>query len=93
VDSDRVVPSFAGFSYGKYGQVEPGTLTMEIVNCDGGLFLDDVNYAPDNILKEDQSVYCTKGPRCNIILRHQGATVFNLTELVIRAPGASYSAP
>jgi hypothetical protein len=93
VDADRVVPSFAGFSYGRYGQIEPGTLTMEIVDCDGGLFRNDADYAPENILKEDQSVYCTHGPRCNIILRHQGATVFNLTELIIRAPGASYSSP
>jgi len=93
VDADRLVPNFEGFRYGTYGQVEPGTLTMEIVSCDGGMFLNELSYAAENILKNDASVYCTKGNRCNIVLRHQGATVFNLTELIIKAPGSNYSSP
>ncbi|KPM46016.1 hypothetical protein AK830_g559 [Neonectria ditissima] len=94
LDSDRLVPSFKGFRYGKYGQVEPGPLQMEIVSCDGGMFSNESSYAAENILKNDTSVYCTKGNRCNIVLRHQGATVFTLQELVIKAPASmNYSHP
>ncbi|KAK3692914.1 hypothetical protein B0T22DRAFT_436136 [Podospora appendiculata] len=93
LDSDRITSSFKGFRYGRYGQVEPGQLTMEIVSCDGGLYSDELSYAAENILKNDASVYCTKGNRCNIVLRHQGATVFSLKELIIKAPGSNYSSP
>ena len=93
VDSDKLVPDFGGFRYGTYGQVEPGPLKMEIVSCDGGMFLNELSYSAENILKNDGSVYCTKGNRCNIVLRHQGATVFNLTELVVKAPSSNYSSP
>ncbi|KAH6671507.1 hypothetical protein F5X68DRAFT_141207 [Plectosphaerella plurivora] len=94
LDSDRIAPSFKGFEYGKYGQVEPGELTMEIVSCDGGLYSDESSYACENILKNDNSVYCTKSNRCNIVLRHQGATAFSLKEIVIKAPASHhYNAP
>jgi hypothetical protein len=95
LDSDRLMPSFNGFKYGHYGQVEAGKLTMEIVSCDGGLYLNESSYAFDNILKDDSTVYCTKGNRCNLVLRHQGATVFSLSELIIKAPGprSIYSSP
>lgn len=94
IDADRLVPSFKGFRYGKYGQVEPGQLHMEMVSCDGGMFSNESSYAAENILRNDNSVYCTKGNRCNIVLRHQGATVFTLRELVIKAPGSmNYSHP
>ncbi|KAL8303583.1 hypothetical protein RB600_007169 [Gaeumannomyces tritici] len=94
--SDRLTSSFKGFRYGHYGQVEPGPLTMEIVSCDGGMYTEGSGpsiYAAENILKNDSSVYCTKGSRCNIVLKHQGATVFSLKELVIKAPGSNYSSP
>ncbi|KAI1117058.1 hypothetical protein F5Y14DRAFT_404666 [Nemania sp. NC0429] len=99
LDSDRLSSDFKGFRYGKYGQVQPGPLTMELVSCDGGIYLDDTTnhaagkYAAENILKNDNTVYCTKGPRCNIVLRHQGATVFTLKELVIKAPRSNFTAP
>ncbi|KAI0883382.1 uncharacterized protein GGS22DRAFT_166822 [Annulohypoxylon maeteangense] len=94
IDSDRLSSGFQGFRYGKYGQVEPGQLTMELVSCDGGIYSDDgQRYAAENILKNDQTVYCTEGPRCNIILRHQGATVFTLKELVIKAPRSNFTSP
>ncbi|SPN98382.1 uncharacterized protein DNG_01427 [Cephalotrichum gorgonifer] len=94
VDSDRLVPDFGGFRYGKYGQVEPGPLTMDIVSCDSSMSLEETSYAAESILNNDgSSVYCTKGNRCNIVLRHQGATVFNLTELVVKAPSFNYSSP
>lgn len=94
--SDRLASSFKGFRYGHYGQVEPGPLTMEIVSCDGGMYTEGSgpsSYAAENILKNDNSVYCTKGSRCNIVLKHQGATVFSLKELIIKAPGSNYSSP
>ncbi|CAJ2507013.1 Uu.00g081990.m01.CDS01 [Anthostomella pinea] len=94
LDSDRLAPGFQGFRYGKYGQVEPGQLTMELVSCDGGIFSDDgQKYAAENILRNDDTVYCTEGPRCNIVLRHQGATVFTLQELIIKAPRSNFTDP
>ncbi|KAK2593409.1 hypothetical protein QQS21_008897 [Conoideocrella luteorostrata] len=88
IDSNPLVPSSKGFRYGRYGQVEPGQLQMEIVSCDGGMFSNESSYAAENILKDDNSVYCTKGNRCNIVLRHQGAMVFTLEELTIKAPSS-----
>lgn len=93
LDSESGTHTYRGFRYGKYGQVEPGRLTMEIASCDGGLYSNGDGYVAENILKDDASVYCTKGNRCNIVLRHQGATVFSLQELVIKAPGSNYSYP
>ncbi len=95
VDSDRLCSNFRGFQYGKYGQVQPGQLTMELVSCDGGIYSEETTtkYAAENILKNDHTVYCTEGPRCNIILRHQGATVFTLKELVIKAPRSNFTSP
>lgn len=94
LDTDRVDLSFPGFSYGRYGQVEPGKLKMEIVSCDGGIFQEHGgNYAAENVLKNDRTVYCTKSNRCNLVLRHQGSTVFSLKELVIKAPHSGYTAP
>ncbi|KAI0873065.1 hypothetical protein GGS24DRAFT_465032 [Hypoxylon argillaceum] len=94
LDSNRLSPNFQGFQYGKYGQVEPGPLKMELVSCDGGIYSDDTTkYSAENILKNDNSVYCTEGPRCNIVLRHQGNTVFTLKELVIKAPRSNFTSP
>jgi hypothetical protein len=92
--TDKLDSEFAGFSYGKYGQVEPGKLKMEIVSCDGGIYQEHGgDYSAENILKNDGTVYCTKSNRCNLVLRHQGATVFSLKELVIKAPHSGYTAP
>jgi hypothetical protein len=96
LDTDKLDDSFTGFKYGKYGQVEPGKLKMEIVSCDGGIF-DEPNirgdFAAENVLRNDTTVYCTKSNRCNLVLRHQGATVFSLKELIIKAPHTGYTAP
>lgn len=91
LDSDKTAQIYKGFRYGRYGQSEPGQLTMELVSCDGGLFMN--GYDAENILKDDESVYCTKGPRCNIVLRHQGSTVFSLKELIIKAPDSNFTSP
>lgn len=94
LDAEKLSPTFQPPRYGRYGQVEPGQLRMEIVVCDGGMFNNEPSYAAENILKDDASVYCTKGNRCNIVLRHQGGTTFTLSELVIKGPTAlNYSHP
>lgn len=94
LDKDDQPPDYSGFSYGYYGQVVPGQLRMEIVSCDGGSFESDSNrHAAENVLKDDYSVYCTKANRCNLILRHQGATPFCLDQLIIKAPLRGYTAP
>jgi len=95
LDSDKIAPSSKCIRYGRFGQVEPGQLTMEIVSCDGGVYWSDgSNYMAENILKNDGSVYCTKSIRCNIVLRHSGASAFSLKELTIKAPcSIRYSNP
>lgn len=95
LDTDKTDSEFRGFKYGRYGQVEPGKLKMEIVSCDGGMYDDHPpgNYAAENVLRNDATVYCTKSNRCNLVLRHQGATIFSLKELVIKAPHSGYTAP
>ena len=96
LDTDKLDDGFTGFKYGKYGQVEPGKLKMEIVSCDGGIFDEPSirgDFAAENVLKNDATVYCTKSNRCNLVLRHQGATVFSLKELIIKAPHTGYTAP
>jgi len=93
LDSERAVAGCRRFCYGRYGQIEPGRLPMQIVSCDGGIYTEGPSYVAENILRNDDSVYCTKGNRCNIVLRHQGTTAFSLKELVIKAPGSHYSNP
>ncbi|KAG5945823.1 hypothetical protein E4U59_005135 [Claviceps monticola] len=92
--SNPPVPISRRFRYGRYGQVEPGRLRMEVVSCDGGMFSNESFRTADNILNDDVSTYCSTGNRCNIVLRHQDATVFALEELVIKMPGGKkYSHP
>lgn len=98
LDSDSLGGSLPGFSYGYHGQVVPGPLKMEIVSCDGGHYNDSAGhgrffYWPENVLRNDKSVYCTETNRCNIILRHQGETPFCLKKLVIKAPATGFTAP
>ncbi len=95
IDTGMSEPAFASKAYGHYGQVEPGKLNMEIDFCDGGMYSEEhgANYAASNVLKNDSSVYCNKGNRCNLVLRHQGETPFCLKELIIKAPPRGYTAP
>ena len=91
LDSDDNREGVRGFNYGQYGQVVPGPLKMEIASCDGG------NYDPDgdmeNVLRNDQSVYCTKSDRCNLVLRHRGEAPFCLKKIVIKAPEIGFDSP
>jgi hypothetical protein len=86
--------------YGYYGQVDPGHLRMEIVSCDGGQYpsrdsrmFSLESYRAENVLREDDSVYCTKSSRCNLMLRQEGEALFHLESLVIAAPKRGYTAP
>ncbi|KAI9881329.1 MAG: hypothetical protein M1830_003336 [Pleopsidium flavum] len=97
LETDGTGGGIQGFSYGHFGQVVPGQLKMEIVSCDGGNHIEQSGGAKDywaeNVLRNDQSVYCTKSNRCNMILRHQGETTFCLKKLVIKAPERGFTAP
>ncbi|KAL3476101.1 hypothetical protein BJX99DRAFT_228552 [Aspergillus californicus] len=80
--------------YGQYGQVVPGVLKMELASCDGGTYEPVCESSwPENILRNDSSVYCTKSDRCNLILKHRGDAPFCLKRLVIKAPKSGYDAP
>lgn len=63
-----------GFSHGYHRQALPGPLKMELVSCDGGLHMEGARHGrdfwPENVLRNDQSVYCTDNNKCNLILRH-----------------------
>ncbi|EXJ91320.1 hypothetical protein A1O1_04432 [Capronia coronata CBS 617.96] len=84
------------FSYGHLGQVIPGQLRMEVASCDGGEYSDPhvpVNSYPQNVLRDDNTVYCTKNNRCNLVLKHVGGMPFSLTQIVVKAPATGYDCP
>ncbi|KAK5146493.1 hypothetical protein LTR04_001036 [Oleoguttula sp. CCFEE 6159] len=86
------------FKYGKYGQVVSGRLRMEIDSYDGGNFPENEGgttalHCAYNVLQNNRSVYCTQRSTCNLILRHQGETIFSLEKLVIKAPERGFTAP
>lgn len=62
LDSERHGAGSQGFRYGKYGQVEPGQLRLEIETCDGGVFGNEEDNPPESILNNDDSVYVWKHP-------------------------------
>lgn len=94
LESDDNREGVRGFNYGQYGQVVPGALKMQIASCDGGTYdPDGDNSSPENILRNDQSVYCTKSDRCNLILRHKGEAPFCLKKIVIKAPRLGFDSP
>lgn len=92
--NDGLLPKDFGPNYGYRGQVVPGPLRMEIVSCDGGLHeYGKDNYRPENVLRNDLSVYCTRSSKCNLVLRHKGDAPFCLSKLVIKAPQTGFTAP
>ena len=99
LDADSYGDGKATF-YGHYGQVVPGRLKMSLMSCDGGQLTerdDNMNhhrsYWPENILRNDKSVYCTEKDQCNIILGHGKETPFTVTKIVIKTPDAGFTAP
>jgi hypothetical protein len=94
LDADDNREGLRGFNYGQFGQVVPGALKMEIASCDGGMYDPDGDSSlPENALRSDQSVYCTKSDRCNLVLRHRGEAPFCLKKIVIKAPRTGFDAP
>ncbi|KAL9093283.1 MAG: hypothetical protein Q9165_004024 [Trypethelium subeluteriae] len=82
--------------YGWYGQVEPTRLKMEIASCDGGHYAeerDSTQYRPENVLRKNKRVYCTKRSTCDMVLRHQGETPFSVEKILIKAPDRHFTAP
>ena len=91
---------FTNYKYGWFGQVEPTRLRMEIASCDGGSYVGDSGsgsgstpHRPENVLKNDKSVYCTKRSKCDIVLRHEGETPFSIEKIMIKAPDRNFDAP
>ena len=94
LESDDNREGLQSFRYGQYGQVVSGALRMELACCDGGTYeTDGESTWPENVLRNDSSVYCTKSDRCNLILKHRGETPFCLKKIVIKAPKSGYDAP
>ncbi|PYI10036.1 hypothetical protein BO78DRAFT_12753 [Aspergillus sclerotiicarbonarius CBS 121057] len=94
LESDDNREGLQGFRYGQYGQVVPGALRMELASCDGGTYEPNGESSwPENILRNDTSVYCTKSDRCNLVLKHHGESPFCLKKIVIKAPKIGYNAP
>ncbi|KAI9721317.1 MAG: hypothetical protein M1828_005177 [Chrysothrix sp. TS-e1954] len=90
--------------YGHEGQVVPGRLRMELVSSDGGIHhsKETLSLSPDmlrlvqgpeKILEDDDTVYCTSSPSCNIVLKHRHETPFTLDKLVIKAPKVGCTDP
>jgi hypothetical protein len=86
--------------YGYKGQVVPGRLRMFIYGCDGGsysypegVYASPCVYDAENVLRNDQSVYCTGKDKCDIILAHDTFIPFCLTKLVIKTPKSGFTAP
>ena len=96
IDSAKCA-EFTNHKYGWSGQVEPTRLKMEIASCDGGYYgdvgVDSSKYRPENVLKKDKSVYCTKRSKCDMVLRHQGETPFSIEKIHIKSPDRDYTAP
>lgn len=88
---------YDGFKYGHKGQVVPGRLKMEILSCDGGEYYDKDHpiglHNVQNVLKNDNSVYCSESSRCNLLLKHIGDAPFAMEKVVIRAPDRGFTAP
>lgn len=92
--NDGLLAKNFGPNYGYRGQVVPGLLRMEIVFCDGGLHeYGKDKYRPENVLRNDLSVYCTRSSKCDLVLRHEGGAPFSLSKLVIKAPETGFTAP
>ncbi|KAI4247051.1 MAG: hypothetical protein L6R40_001716 [Gallowayella cf. fulva] len=92
--NDNALAKAFGPNYGHRGQVVPGRLRMELVFCDGGLHeFGEEKYCPENVLRNDLSVYCTRSGKCDLVLRHQGGASFCLQKLVFKAPENGFTAP
>ncbi|KAK3059413.1 hypothetical protein LTS18_010927, partial [Coniosporium uncinatum] len=91
---DGDVPTNSAMRYGREGQVVAGKLKMRIVSCDGGSYRGERSGdRADNILRDNDSVYCTKNSACNVLLSHYDESTFALESIVIKAPKSGYTHP
>ncbi|KAL9610325.1 MAG: hypothetical protein Q9167_004956 [Letrouitia subvulpina] len=83
--------------YGYRGQVVPGPLKMELVFCDGDLYMGpdgiDQSHWAGVVLQNDDGVYYSGRSKCNFILRHQGETCFDVKRIAIKASSHGSTAP
>ena len=98
LDHNHMSSESQKFHYDWKGRTVPGRLKMQVHECDGGLLPDLSNhhaerYQLENILVNDQSVYCTKRSRCNIVFKHLGEVCFSMTKIIIKAPEKGFTAP
>ena len=98
LDGDPLDESSAPIRYGYHGQVEPGRLQMRIEQCTGGWINDadstlHMSYPPDNMLRNDKSVYCSRSDKCDLLFRHVGMKCFSLTKIMIKTPETGFTAP
>ncbi|KAK4569736.1 hypothetical protein LTR86_002704 [Recurvomyces mirabilis] len=94
---DGAVTLTPPIKYGHFGQVEAGTLKLDLISCDGGEHVDPrspgLYLGVKNVLQHNKSVYCSERPTANIILKHADDTVFDLEKLHIVAPEHGFTAP
>ncbi len=83
--------------YGRFGQVEPGRLRLDLVSCDGGEHMDNrhptLYLGPKNLLRHDKTVYCSSNSSSNVVLRHADDSPFTLEKLHIVGPEHGFTAP
>ncbi|KAK5107261.1 hypothetical protein LTR62_001577 [Meristemomyces frigidus] len=83
--------------YGHFGQVEAGTLKLDLVSCDGGDHVDPrspgLYLGVKNVLEHNKSVYCSERSSANIVLKHADDTTFALEKLHIVGPEHGFTAP
>lgn len=83
--------------YGRYGQVEPAQLKLEVIICDGVQVHDDRVPASlsgtETLLRHDKGVFSAGQPTISLILQHQDDTPFCLEQLHIIGPESGFSAP
>jgi hypothetical protein len=88
---DKTLETIDPVPYGYHGQAVPARLRMQLISCDGG----DLGHenTVENVLRNDSSVFCTRDSNCNMVLSHEGETMFTLSKLIIRRPGYNFSQP
>jgi len=97
LDHDGFPNPRKSIKYGHFGQVEPGSLQLELVSCDGGEHVDPQSpgmyLGARNLLRHDMSVYCSERRSSVVIIRHADDTPFCLEKLHIVGPSFGFTAP
>jgi hypothetical protein len=88
-------PNYSPIKYGWNGQVDPGHLQLEIVSSDGGEYPPGLgtSFTAENVLRDNNEVYCSSSSKCNLLFRHQAETTFHLDALAVKGPALGFTAP